>query len=208
LTQVTGFVRTYSPEYRSFGTDEVMLRHLADAGGGRVLSDPAEAFARREGRDVPRTYTDVWPWLLGAAICLLPMDIGVRRLTFSFGGVCALKGVYDRASRRLRPARTRPSARMARLMAAKDRAPVGQESLPQEEVLAGAHPVTPLPGGDLPVEGEAGGEGGAVAGEAAPRDVHAGREPPELDVTDRGEMTSRLLAAKRRAGRRRDDEPR
>ena len=206
LTQVTGFVRTFSPEYRSFGTDEAALRHLAEVGEGRVLSDPAEAFARRADREVPRTYTDVWPWLLGAAICLFPVDVGVRRLAVEFRGMHTLREIYGRAARRMAgrqhraSGRARPSARMARLLAAKERAPMGPEGSPVLEGGGDASPVTASTAEVRPLGQGTGRDVGLSEDE-----VPAAGGPPESGVPDREEMTSRLLAAKRRARRQSDE---
>jgi uncharacterized membrane protein len=82
--QTRGFVMSYSPEYRAAPTESTLLADLATIGGGRVLpfNAPAEAFAHT----LPpvRGASDLWPWLLAAAILLLPLDVGLRRI--SFGG--------------------------------------------------------------------------------------------------------------------------
>jgi len=182
LTQVTGYVQTYSPEYRALGTDEAALRRLAAVGGGALLSDPAVVFARDAGHDVVRTYTDLWPWLLAAAIGLLPFDIAVRRLVLS---VAAVRRVVSRVAFWRRRAAARPARRterLSRLMAAKRRVPVPPpvaEDIPEVE-------------GALPVQEE-------VAAETERSPDRPAAPPPPVE----GESTAaRLLAAKRRAQRR------
>lgn len=190
VSQVTGFVRTYSPEYRTFGTDESMLRRLAEAGGGRVLTDPAAVFVHDQ--DPVRTYSDVWPWLMGVALCLLPLDIGVRRVTVNLSD---LRRAWAKARARLRrrPARRQqPSeGRMSRLMSAK--------AVARKRVL-----VEP---GDVPSVGEMPVQADRVYlpdEPALPSPPSARPEPLEPEATqDVGPadaaMTSRLLAAKKRA---------
>lgn len=76
-TGTGGLVVPYSSEYRHSGTDLDFLRRLAEAGGGKLLERPEEAFAD----DLPQAarVTDLWPWLLAAAALLLPLDIAARR---------------------------------------------------------------------------------------------------------------------------------
>ena len=77
-----GFVVPYPQEYREFGLNADVLAGVAAVGGGRVLRDPREAFAR----DLPfegQTRLPLWPYLLGAALVLFPFDVGIRRLKIS-----------------------------------------------------------------------------------------------------------------------------
>lgn len=74
-----GVAVPYSQEYRDAGVDEAFLTRLAAAGGGEVLTDPSQAFLP----NLPRTWAgrDLWPWLLLLAALLLPLDVASRRLT-------------------------------------------------------------------------------------------------------------------------------
>ncbi len=81
LSQKVGAVAPYSPEYRQLGDNEPLLREIASMTGGRVLSNPAEAF-----RDTPaalKTRTALWPWFLLLAVLLFPLDIAIRRTPLS-----------------------------------------------------------------------------------------------------------------------------
>lgn len=73
-----GLVVPYSAEFRAMGTDQGFLEALARAGGGEVISRHADAFAA----NLPPVHrvTDLWPWLLGLAALLLPLEVGNRRL--------------------------------------------------------------------------------------------------------------------------------
>ena len=190
LVQTTGFVLSYSSEYRVQGTDETELRRLAEIGGGRVL-DPgvdggaARVFAHDLG--VVRHRRPAWPWLAAVAICLLPLDVGVRRLAIEPADV--RRGLRrGRAWMRRQAARLRPAAPAAgspgtsRLLAAKRRVPAP----PKQESLS----LEPPPA----IESERGKET-----ETPPQ----GRppEPEGAEIATQGETISRLLAAKRRAER-------
>jgi len=138
LTQLTGFVRPYSSEYRSFGTDEVTLHRLAEAGGGEVTTDPTRVFMH--DLDAVRTYTDVWPWLLGAAICLLPLDVGIRRVTVEPADVRRAIAWLRRVPPSLEPGLEEveqsggqdSTSMTARLLTAKKRAQRGDVKPPEE----------------------------------------------------------------------------
>ena len=78
LAQTVGAVASYSPEYKQLGTNEALLKDVADLTGGHVLTSPADAFSP----DLSRTtrQQELWPWLLLLAILLFPFDIAVRRI--------------------------------------------------------------------------------------------------------------------------------
>jgi len=76
----TGLVVPYSPEYRDLGTDQATMAAVARAGGGKVLTDLAEAFQL----PVPpvQATAGISELLLILAILLFPIDVAVRRLIF------------------------------------------------------------------------------------------------------------------------------
>lgn len=71
------FVRQAGAEFRTMGVDEAVLRRLAELSGGRYAPGEEEIFARPE-RPVKR-FMDLAPWLIGAALALLPLDVLLRR---------------------------------------------------------------------------------------------------------------------------------
>lgn len=82
IRKVTGGITlSYSPEYRSTGTDFRFLEHLAEYGGGSVINEPEEAFA--DNLYPVKGSTPLWSWLLMAAALLLPVDIAARRLNIT-----------------------------------------------------------------------------------------------------------------------------
>ncbi len=119
LALTTGWVMGYSPEYASLESDPTYLAGLAEAGGGAVLTEPAEAIAHNiRGVGVRR---DLWPYLLALAALLLPFDVGVRRLAL---GRRDFVRVWEWVVARLpgrRPAAEAPSP-VGRLFQAKARA--------------------------------------------------------------------------------------
>jgi Mg-chelatase subunit ChlD len=79
-SETAGFVVTPDRELRTIGPNRPLLEQLAQATGGRELTDPSEAF-RRDPTWLATRWTPLWPWLLGLALLLLPLDVGVRRLS-------------------------------------------------------------------------------------------------------------------------------
>jgi Mg-chelatase subunit ChlD len=94
--QSGGFVVPYSPEYGLTGTDMNFLEGLARRTGGRLISDPSEAFIHSlPSVGAPRP---LWPLLMVALAILLVADVGVRRVRIS---VPELRAGYAVLRRRL-----------------------------------------------------------------------------------------------------------
>jgi Mg-chelatase subunit ChlD len=180
-SQTSGFVRGYSDEYRQFGADTALLSRLAEIGHGRELRSPDEAFAHTLA--AVRTHADVWPWLLAVAVCLLPLDVGLRRVTVSLADVRGwLLRVWARLRRRrlLQPA---PSG-LERLLVVKERSARKKEA-------------------GEPEGGEKLREVGTLKEPGRIRSVDVSLPPVEAEEGKEGEggedLTARLLQAKRRA---------
>ncbi|MEZ6050439.1 MAG: VWA domain-containing protein [Planctomycetaceae bacterium] len=75
-----GFIVPYSPEYLRFRSDPIMLDEIRERTGGIILngeSKPEEIFNRRQ----PKQSTQpIFDWFLMALACLLPIDVGIRRV--------------------------------------------------------------------------------------------------------------------------------
>ncbi|MCS6909911.1 MAG: VWA domain-containing protein [Anaerolineales bacterium] len=93
IGQTTGWVLSYSPEYQiALPSEETQnldppnvrfLLQLAQVtGGGSVVGEYARVFAN-DLPPPPGSAQPLWPWLLLAAVLLLPFDIAVRRLVLS-----------------------------------------------------------------------------------------------------------------------------
>jgi Mg-chelatase subunit ChlD len=124
VAQTTGWVLTYSPEYRlpEDGVDLDLLNTIANLTGGGSLVDRPDAVYAHD-LSTAASATPLWPWLLLIAALLLPFDVGVRRLVVTMSDVRRLRvwiasrlGIETQA-----PAQPR-AERLDRLMAARDRA--------------------------------------------------------------------------------------
>ena len=120
LRQTYGWVLSYSREYdvQAQGADINLLNDIAAITGGLDMSeDPTLPFVHN--LVARNAFTPLWPWLLLAAMLLLPIDIALRRLTitrsdlrraqmaiFGFGRATTAEG---------------PSERMTGLFGARDR---------------------------------------------------------------------------------------
>jgi hypothetical protein len=174
----TGWVMGYSPEYAALEADAAYLARLVELGEGRVLEEPTEAFARtQQGTGARR---DLWPYLLGLATLLLPIDVAVRRLALGWADLERARAwvAQHLPRRRTRLAGDRPS-RLARLFDAKSRV---EERRPE----AGVPPETELPQVEAPPDSP-------LPSQLAP--------PPSISPVDEAEtLAERLL--QRRRGRR------
>ncbi len=83
-----GFVLAYSPEYLRFGSNRQLLEEIAQRTGGRVLTgnpESDELFPKeREPRQSSRPIFD---WFLVALACLVPLDVGLRRIQWDWSVV-------------------------------------------------------------------------------------------------------------------------
>ena len=79
LTDLHGWVMSYSPEYIPRPHDERLLAEIAEITDGRNLAEAPEAvFAHDLSAEMAAT--DIWQRLVLLALLLLPLDIAVRRL--------------------------------------------------------------------------------------------------------------------------------
>ena len=76
-----GFVVAYSSEYLRFRSDPITLRQIAGRTGGRILSGQETGKELFGVPIVPRqTSRSILDWLLILLACLVPLDVGVRRV--------------------------------------------------------------------------------------------------------------------------------
>ena len=79
LTDLHGWVMSYSPEYIPRPHDERLLAEIGEITGGKNLAEqPGAVFTHDLGAEMAAT--DIWERLILLALLLLPLDIGVRRL--------------------------------------------------------------------------------------------------------------------------------
>jgi hypothetical protein len=79
-----------SAEFTRAPTDPDIPRNLAEAGGGRL--NPSDAGMFRPAATERRNRVDLAPWLLGAALILLPVDIWLRRRDWGENSLPGLAG--------------------------------------------------------------------------------------------------------------------
>lgn len=145
ISQTSGWVRGYSAEYAGGGADLNLLAELAALTGGTdIAAEPARAFAHNLA--ARSAWTPAWPWLLLAALLLLPFDIAIRRVIVTPSDLARLRAwLFPPAA----PA-AQPAARISTLMDAKARGRQRAENpyrpvpaAPPEE--APAAPPAPVP---------------------------------------------------------------
>lgn len=123
VLQTTGWVLSYSAEYRIDASEDAerglaLLRRIADlTGGGSLRDTPSAAFLHNLNQE--QAAQPIWPYLLLAALLVLPVDIAVRRLVITARDVERMRAWVGRSSPRYD---VPDSERMGRLMEAKDRA--------------------------------------------------------------------------------------
>jgi Ca-activated chloride channel homolog len=76
--EVAGFSVPDSIELHSAGTNTALLDLLARTSGGHPLTDVTDLSSQGNG---PGPAIALWPWLLGLALALLPLDVFLRRRT-------------------------------------------------------------------------------------------------------------------------------
>jgi len=166
-----GFVVAYSPEYLRFRSDPIMLRQIAERTGGRILTGQEsgrDLFAiPREPKETSKSIVDL---LLILLACLIPLDVGVRRVQLDWS---VIRGWFG-AGRK-----TESTETLGALLRLKEKVrettEAGRKTVP---VIAPQAPARPVPPSEL--------AGKSVVTKAAPE-----QEPP-------ASTTGRLLAMKRK----------
>jgi uncharacterized membrane protein/Mg-chelatase subunit ChlD len=74
--EVAGFTTPDAAELHSAGVNRALLDLLARTSGGHELFDVSDIARPANG---PGPAVDLWPWLLAAALVLLPLDVFLRR---------------------------------------------------------------------------------------------------------------------------------
>ena len=81
--QFLGASVNYSPEFNATEPNIHLLQQMAETSGGKMLPfQPATPEDNPFLHDRKKTFQphDLWQWLLQLAICLFPLDVGVRRI--------------------------------------------------------------------------------------------------------------------------------
>lgn len=200
-SQAVGASIPYSIEYRDLRANAHLLRKIAEVSGGRLLNPTDDIFGYQ--RVPAHRPTAVWIWLLGAAICLFPLDVGIRRVMIDREqwldflrklmaklGLDRWQKAHPKADEAMSALLTRKAqlrAHMARPETVRPTSALTPAS--QSEIEAATGPgftaaVQPTP-------------------EPKPSEPAPGKEPSK-PVASGGDYTAKLLAAKRRARQGKD----
>ncbi len=190
VAQTSGWVLSYSPEYRSLTGDPDYLSYVAGLAGGDVIEDPAEIFAHNLRLD--RSSQPIWPWLVLAATILLPFDIAVRRLILTRSDLVRLAAWLGIGRRRAAEAVQPRTSSAGALFAAKERA----------EQATAQRASTQIPTPTTRIERDE-----VAAPESPPPPERVSPAPkPTRAPTRSGSTASSLLRSKRDRDRSRDDD--
>jgi uncharacterized membrane protein len=74
-----GFSVPYSAEYLRFRSDPILLKQIAERTGGRLLTE-ADLDLFHPARTARESSRPVFDWFLLALCCLIPLDVGIRRV--------------------------------------------------------------------------------------------------------------------------------
>lgn len=161
VSQVTGGVLPYSPEYSAVGTNDPLLTQIAETGEGAAvpIDKASQVFARPPIS--ARLPQDVWLPLLMLATVLFPIDVAVRRLMW---GETEAEGLINRLRNRGkgRTPKTKAPPRdeaMNRLLRTKQRdvvsneAPLETTTLPPSAITPPTAPPPAAPPGIPPPPG-------------------------------------------------------
>ncbi len=172
-----GFVVPYSPEYLRFKSDPILLKQIAERTAGRVLT-PADIDLFHPARSTRESSKPVFDWFLIALACLIPIDVGLRRVQLDW---LVIKGWFGFGRKR------ESTATMGALLERKKQV---QTTTTQTErpkpIILPSTPVAPA----------------APKASAPPVPKPAPESPPDKDTPQ--STTERLLARKRK---RQDGDP-
>ncbi|MCP4360157.1 MAG: VWA domain-containing protein [Chloroflexi bacterium] len=185
IGQTSGWVLGYSPEYQQFESNPGLLESLAERTGGQDLAglggvDEAAAAIFAHNLPTEPIAQPIWPWLVLAAVLLLPLDIAVRRLIITRRD---WERAYAATFGRFVPQKATPTPRteqVSRLFQAKQRAGM-QKS--EDDVEVGTAVPPPIQQEDTITEEK-----------TSPTPPPA--KPPQTPPTS-GTLASRLLDKKR-----------
>ena len=186
--------RPFADEFRALESNETLLRRVADATGGRVLtrSPTQDDLWRREGLERPVALRPIWLAVSMAGIALFLADVGIRRVRLEPARLAgSIASLFGRAERRARDDAGVESLRAAR---EKARARMQASESEQRSRKFEAGEDREESGGPVALSGEA--EKPAEAG--LKKQDQASKAKDAADEGE-GEGLSRLMRAKRRA---------
>ncbi len=173
-----GMIVPYSPEYLKFESNHVALQEIARETGGQQLSPKSTADDIYGRRDPKRSSWPVFDWFLMSLACLVPIDVGIRRVQLDWS---VIKGWFGLGGR------TESTATMGTLLQRKRQVGSSLEKGRSEK---------PLP--TRPTTGRPGTRPSARPESAPKSDKPTAQTPPPQAPADSNTTTSRLLQLKRK----------
>ena len=187
---VTGFSIAYPPEFRALKSSTMLLQRAAEVSGGKGIAKPDEALRPMARPGEARS--DLWRSLLFAALGLLLVDVGVRRIAIPFGEMLAKARAWVTGRRSTsRVVREERLERASVLKQAKERAAKARPT-PPTPTMAASRSVEDF-GESLPASRQAPVQPPAESPAVAPR------------PTTPASASSRLLERKRERQEKSDD---
>jgi uncharacterized membrane protein len=200
-SQFLGASVNYSPEFNATEPNLHLLEKIAEVSGGKVLPrEPATPDDNPFLHDRKKTFQprDLWPFLLAAAICLFPLDVGVRRVQVDREEwqkfIAAIRRRLFFWEGKERPVEADES--LGALLARRDEVRSKTTAAPAQPAPDLFRPARPVEFANAPAAAEP--VRSVAPSEAAPA--------PEAKADQPTQTTSRLLEAKRRAQQRRREE--
>ncbi|MFN0051965.1 MAG: VWA domain-containing protein [Planctomycetales bacterium] len=179
------FIVPYSPEYLRFRSNPLVLNDIAARTGGQVLDRDSTAQDIFEtNRQPKRSSREIFDWFLIALACLLPLDVGVRRVQLDWYVIKGWLGLGRRAG----PSTQTMGALLERKQAVDSQIEARKAETPMPVRLP-PRPVAPRPRPEAR---------GPVPGGTA-----SSTPPPAAESLDSTTTTERLLKLKRK--RQKDD---
>jgi hypothetical protein len=192
-SQIVGAAVSYSPEFQANAPNEFLLRKLAETTKGKWLDPKVGDSPFAHDRVITRVPRDIWEPLFMLAICLLPLDVGLRRIMIEREQMLkALNWTLDRVPfLKRKPRLEQRDEAMEALLArkAKVREQVTQAAAARADLFQPTEAAT-----DVTSRGAASAERGA-----APPVVAAPKQPEPKPAAEEGGYTKKLLEAKKRA---------
>jgi uncharacterized membrane protein len=183
----TGWAMGYSPEYAALEGDPTYLAGLAELGGGAVLEEPSQAISHDLAGVGSRR--NLWSYLLGAAILLLPIDVAVRRLALGRRDWVRLwTWVKERLPGRRRQSAPEAESPVGRLFEAKARTEARRAAMHVPDDVVPVPDIPPSPAGAVAPPKEE-----RVEPPLAPRPS----QPPAPSAGEGDTLAGRLLKKKR-----------
>lgn len=177
LTDINGWVMSYSPEYITRSADDALLAEIADITGGRNLQgEPLEVFDHSLGER--QASSPVWEWLVLIAMLILPFDIAVRRLIITRSDLSRLRAYVTGR----RTEHEQRSERLEALLTARERTRETTDYGEQRDAFGRIRRPDDQADDD---------------GDTPPNPRYTAPKPPPKSGEEEGSLGSRLLKSKR-----------